>query len=154
MVSVRTEVALPRQALPQAHRRLAQAAGPGWSFLGPWPADERALIEATLQRRVLKGLQPADDRWTFTCIADHVGLLTYAAWQPGRMAPAAACVASSAREIAEDLQAYYFERSLDLSVAPSLEAVRHIETTLDPAPDLHLHFATQQHVYDRTHEVQ
>ncbi len=57
---------MPKQALPQAHRRLAKAAGPGWSFLGAWPADDRALIEATLQRRVLKGMQPADDRWTFT----------------------------------------------------------------------------------------
>ena len=103
MVAGRTEVALPRQALPPAHRRLAKAAGPGWSFLGAGPAHDQALIEETLQWRVLKGTRLAGDSWTFTCIADRVGLLTYAAWDPGRLAPAAAFVASSAHALAEDL---------------------------------------------------
>jgi hypothetical protein len=73
------------------------------------------------------------------------------------MSPAAAFVASSAPELAEDLWVYYFERSLDLPMAPSLEAmeaVRRSEAVLDPTPDLHLHFATQQQVYDRMREAQ
>ena len=105
MMSVRKEVVLPQQALPQSHRRLAKAADQGGSFLGPWSVDDRTLIEETLQRRVQTGTQPAKDAWVFTCVADRLGLTTYAAWQPQRMSPAAAFVASSARELADDLWA-------------------------------------------------
>src|SRR5215210_8273682 len=106
------EVMLPRQALPQSHRRLAKAVDQGGPFLGPWSGNDRTIIEDTL-RHVQKGTQPAEHAWVFTCVTDRLGQSTYAAWQPGRMSLAATLVASSARALAEDLWAYYFERSLD-----------------------------------------
>ncbi len=78
---------MPRQVLPRAHRNLAKSADQDWSFLGAWSVEERMLIEETLQWRVHKATQPAEDRWAFTRVTDRFGLVTYAAWQPGRMSP-------------------------------------------------------------------